>query len=130
MTADLINFVQDFVTVYQNQVKPELIKDSINPAVTVLTNTLALKFATYENEFCGVNSPAFAQYKLAVFYLGNLGEKLEKGELIPEDEVRKKLEKTLNISLLDEGTSEPADLRHARMTTTMGDVIQIKKAKK
>ncbi len=59
-----------------------------------------------------------------------LVKKLEKGELIPEDEVRKKLEKTLNISLLDEGTSEPADLRHARMTTTMGDVIQIKKAKK
>ena len=59
-----------------------------------------------------------------------LVKKLEKGELIPEDEVRKKLEKTLNISLLDDGSSEPADLHHARMTTTMGDVIQIKKAKK
>lgn len=59
-----------------------------------------------------------------------LVKKLEKGELIPEDEVRKKLEKTLNISLLDEGLSEPTDLHHARMTTTMGDVIQIKKAKK
>ncbi|KAF5086019.1 TIGR00270 family protein [Methanospirillum sp. J.3.6.1-F.2.7.3] len=59
-----------------------------------------------------------------------LVKKIEKGELIPEDEVRKKLEKTLNISLLDEGSSEPTDLHHARMTTTMGDVIQIKKAKK
>jgi len=59
-----------------------------------------------------------------------LVKKLEKGELIPEDEVRKKLEKILNISLLDEGSSEPTDLHHARMTTTMGDVIQIKKAKK
>lgn len=59
-----------------------------------------------------------------------LVKKLEKGELIPEDEVRKKLEKTLNINLLDENSSEPTDLHHARMTTTMGDVIQIKKAKK
>ncbi len=59
-----------------------------------------------------------------------LVKKLEKGELIPEDEVRKKLEKTLNISLLDDSSSEPTDLHHARMTTTMGDVIQIKKAKK
>ena len=57
-------------------------------------------------------------------------KKLEKGELIPEDEVRKKLEKILNIRLLDDASSEPTDLHHARMTTTMGDVIQIKKAKK
>ena len=57
-------------------------------------------------------------------------KKLEKGELIPEDEVRKKLEKTLDIRLLDDTSSEPTDLHHARMTTTMGDVIRIKKAKK
>ncbi len=59
-----------------------------------------------------------------------LVKKLEKGELIPEEEVRKKLEKTLNISLLEESASEPSDLRHSRMTTTMGDVIQIRKVKK
>jgi len=59
-----------------------------------------------------------------------LVKKLEKGELVPEDAVRKKLEKTLSIRLIEEESSEPADLHHARMTTTMGDVIRIKKAKK
>lgn len=59
-----------------------------------------------------------------------LVKKIEKGELIPEDGVRKKIEKILSIRLLDESSSEPTDLHHARMTTTMGDVIQIKKAKK
>lgn len=59
-----------------------------------------------------------------------LVKKIEKGELIPEDEVRKKLEKILEIHLLENSSSEPADLHHSRMTTTMGDVIRIKKAKK
>ena len=59
-----------------------------------------------------------------------LVKKIEKGELIPEDEVRKKIEKILNIKLLEDSSSEPLDLHHARMTTTMGDVIRIKKAKK
>ncbi|MDD1724335.1 MAG: multiprotein bridging factor aMBF1 [Methanospirillum sp.] len=59
-----------------------------------------------------------------------LVKKIEKGELKPEDEVRKKLEKILSIRLLDDSSSEPADLHHSRMTTTMGDVIRIKKAKK
>lgn len=57
-------------------------------------------------------------------------KKLEKGELIPEEDVRKKLEKVLNISLLEKSSSEPSDLRHSRMTTTMGDVIRIKKSKR
>lgn len=57
-------------------------------------------------------------------------KKLEKGELIPEDDVRKKIEKALSISLLENTEVEIQDLHHTRLTTTMGDVIKIKKAKK
>jgi putative transcription factor len=57
-------------------------------------------------------------------------KKLEKGELIPEDDVRKKLEKALSISLLESTDMDVQDLHHTRLTTTMGDVIKIKKAKK
>ena len=59
-----------------------------------------------------------------------LVRKIEKGELIPEEDVRKKLEKILSIRLIDSSESETASLHHTRMNTTMGDVIRIKKTKK
>ncbi len=58
-------------------------------------------------------------------------KKLEKGELTPEDSVRKKIEKVLSISLLENPDGDlDSDLKHTRLTTTMGDVIKIKKNKK
>ncbi len=57
-------------------------------------------------------------------------KKIEKGDLIPEDSVRKKLEKTLMISLIESGGFDSGDHHQNRMATTMGDVIKIKKVKK
>jgi putative transcription factor len=59
-----------------------------------------------------------------------LVKKIEKGELIPEEDVRKKLEKVLDIHLIESSESERASLQHTRMNTTMGDVISIKKSKR
>jgi putative transcription factor len=57
-------------------------------------------------------------------------KKLEKGDLIPEDDVRIKLEKALSIRLID----VPADIEEKKKTgkvvPTLGDVISIKKVKK
>jgi len=57
-------------------------------------------------------------------------KKIEKGELIPEEDVRKKIEKALEIKLLEDSSSDSQDFHQAKMTTTMGDVIKIKKVKK
>jgi putative transcription factor len=57
-------------------------------------------------------------------------KKIEKGDLIPEDSVRKKLEKFLSISLIESKGYDPNDQHQNRMATTMGDVIKIKKVKK
>ncbi|HWQ65425.1 MAG TPA: multiprotein bridging factor aMBF1 [Methanospirillum sp.] len=57
-------------------------------------------------------------------------KKIEKGELIPEEDVRKKLEKELSIKLIETSQSDPLDYHQSRMTTTMGDVIKIKKVKR
>jgi putative transcription factor len=57
-------------------------------------------------------------------------KKIEKGELIPEEDVRKKLEKELNIKLIEASSSESQDFHPSKMTTTMGDVIKIKKVKR
>lgn len=57
-------------------------------------------------------------------------KKIEKGDLIPEDDVRRKLEKVLGIRLIDSlegGTSSRAG---GRVTTTMGDVMSVKKSRK
>jgi putative transcription factor len=59
-----------------------------------------------------------------------LVKKIEKGELIPEDDVRKKLEKVLGIKLMESSESESTNQQHTRLNTTMGDVIRIKKSKK
>lgn len=57
-------------------------------------------------------------------------KKIEKGELIPEDETRKKLEEALGISLLDSDGQDVQSYSQHRMTTTMGDLIRIRKVKK
>ncbi len=43
-------------------------------------------------------------------------KKIEKGDLIPEDEVRKKLEKTLNIRLIDIPSEEGGQKKPGSMT--------------
>ena len=59
-----------------------------------------------------------------------LVKKIEKGELVPEDETRKKLEAALGISLLDSEGEDVQDYTKNRMTTTMGDLMSIRKVKK
>lgn len=57
-------------------------------------------------------------------------KKIEKGELIPEEDVRKKIEKELSIKLIEDSSNESLDFHQSKMTTTMGDVIKIKKVKR
>ena len=57
-------------------------------------------------------------------------KKIEKGELIPEENVRKKIEKELSIKLIEDSSSESQDFHQSTMKTTMGDVIKIKKVKR
>jgi putative transcription factor len=53
--------------------------------------------------------------------------KIEKGDLIPEDEVRVKLEKVLSISLLDVSDEEVKRQKGGKLATTVGDIIKIKR---
>jgi putative transcription factor len=57
-------------------------------------------------------------------------KKIEKGDLIPEDDVRKKLEQVLGISLLDTSTGDLSTEAGGKLTTTFGDLIKIKKGGK
>jgi putative transcription factor len=57
-------------------------------------------------------------------------KKIENGDLIPEDDVRKKLEKTLNIRLIDIPEDEHEKQKQGKVVPTLGDVISIKKVKK
>jgi putative transcription factor len=57
-------------------------------------------------------------------------KRIEKGDLIPEDTVRKKIETVLEISLLDTGVEEAKVKGKGRVTTTLGDLISIKKSEK
>lgn len=56
-------------------------------------------------------------------------KKIEKGELVPEDEVRTKIEKALGIRLLDVPEEAIAQERREqqRLSTTLGDVLSFKK---
>jgi len=54
-------------------------------------------------------------------------KKIEKGDLIPEDQVRVKLEKTLGISLLEVSDDEAKSQKGVRISTTLGDIIKIKR---
>ncbi|MFZ1898787.1 multiprotein bridging factor aMBF1 [Methanoregula sp.] len=57
-------------------------------------------------------------------------KKIEKSELIPEEEVRKKLEKALGIKLVDILTSDSEKKTQAKISQTLGDLTVIRKAKK
>jgi len=57
-------------------------------------------------------------------------KKIEKGELIPEEEVRKKLEKVLGIKLVDIVSADTEKKTQAKITQTLGDLTIIRKAKK
>lgn len=59
-----------------------------------------------------------------------LVKKIEKGDLIPEDDVRKKLEQVLGISLLDTSAGDLSTEKGGPLTTTFGDLIKIKKGGK
>jgi putative transcription factor len=57
-------------------------------------------------------------------------KKIEKRELIPEEDVRKKLERALGIKLVDMVSAEAEKKTQAKITQTLGDLTVIRKAKK
>ncbi|MBP2145543.1 putative transcription factor [Methanofollis sp. W23] len=54
-------------------------------------------------------------------------KKIEKGDLIPEDDVRVKIEKALGIKLLDVSDDDLKSRGPAHVSTTVGDIIKIKR---
>ena len=54
-------------------------------------------------------------------------KKIERQELIPEDRVRKKLEKELSIKLTDQSTEEKVKYRGGAKGLTLGDIADIKR---
>ncbi len=57
-------------------------------------------------------------------------KKLEKGDLIPEDAVRMKLEKALGIRLIDIPADAEEKKKAGKVVPTLGDVISIRKVQK
>lgn len=61
----------------------------------------------------------------------HLIKKIENAELIPEDDVRKKLEKVLGIRLIDTPAEDEATKKvQGSLTPTLGDLTIIRKVKK
>jgi putative transcription factor len=60
----------------------------------------------------------------------HLIKKIENSELIPEEDVRKKLEKILEIRLIDAPVPESEKKVQSKLTPTLGDLTIIKKVKK
>ncbi|MCK9593500.1 MAG: multiprotein bridging factor aMBF1 [Methanoregula sp.] len=60
----------------------------------------------------------------------HLIKKIENSELIPEEDVRKKLEKVLEIRLIDAADTEAEKKVQSKLTPTLGDLTIIKKVKK
>jgi putative transcription factor len=60
----------------------------------------------------------------------HLIQKIESGGLIPEENVRKKLEKVLEIRLIDAPVDETEKKVPGKITPTLGDLTIIRKAKK
>jgi putative transcription factor len=60
----------------------------------------------------------------------HLIKKIENSELMPEEGVRKKLEKILEIRLIDAPVTEAEKKVQGKLTPTLGDLTIIKKAKK
>ena len=57
-------------------------------------------------------------------------KKIEKGDLIPEDNVRIRLERALSIRLIDVPDEADAKKKPGKVVPTLGDVISIKKVQK
>jgi putative transcription factor len=60
----------------------------------------------------------------------HLIKKIESGALMPEEDVRKKLEKALSIRLIDAPETEAEKKVQSKMAPTLGDVTIIRKVKK
>ncbi len=60
----------------------------------------------------------------------HLVKKIENSELIPEEGVRKKLEKALEIRLIEGPVEDPEKKAAGKLAPTLGDVTIIKKVKK
>lgn len=60
----------------------------------------------------------------------HLIRKIENSDLIPEEDVRKKLEKALGIRLIDSFVSDEEKKVSSKLTPTLGDLTIIRKAKK
>jgi putative transcription factor len=60
----------------------------------------------------------------------HLIKKIENSELIPEEDVRKKLEKILEIRLIDAPVTEAEKKTQSKLTPTLGDLTIIRKVKK
>ena len=60
----------------------------------------------------------------------HLIKKIENSELIPEEDVRKMLEKVLEIRLIDAPVQEAEKKVQSKLTPTLGDLTIIRKAKK
>jgi len=60
----------------------------------------------------------------------HLLKKIENSELIPEEDVRKKLEKVLEIRLIDAPAQEAEKKVLSKLSPTLGDLTIIKKVKK
>jgi putative transcription factor len=60
----------------------------------------------------------------------HLIKKIENAELVPEDDVRKKLEKALSIRLIDAPETETDKKVPGKLTPTLGDLTIIRKTKK
>jgi putative transcription factor len=60
----------------------------------------------------------------------HLIRKIENSELIPEDDVRKKLEKVLEIRLIDTPVTDDEKKVQSKLMPTLGDLTVIRKAKK
>ena len=60
----------------------------------------------------------------------HLIRKIENSELIPEEDVRKKLEKALGIHLIDAVISEEEKKLPSKLAPTLGDLTIIRKARK
>jgi putative transcription factor len=60
----------------------------------------------------------------------HLIKKIENRELIPEEDVRKKLEKTLGIRLIDAPVTESEKKVPSKLAPTLGDLTTIRKARK
>jgi putative transcription factor len=67
------------------------------------------------------------QLALEIMEREMLIKKVEKGDLVPEEELRKKLEEVLSISLIESADREVKSPKGKGITTTFGDIISIRK---